>query len=267
MIPQPNAAYADHQAIAWKCQLEPGKEVLVDVYGTRQAAEAVARGVRSGKFRAYRPAGAYDAVACPAQYGTAVWARYVDGLDAEPVPETMTVRVPDYCTQPGYEGVTVVTVEISARCRACGGPRGKGRPDTFVRDGKRLVRDAWDNACGHHDSYTAVLHEARHRVEHPRKHKGELRGGELKGVEGGKYAAAVDLIASALEVNPWFSAQKAIALLNDNGEHQAAATVRDFAMSNVAGPSTSGKSAALFLVHLDTEARAADASTTMGDEK
>ncbi|MGW2951607.1 hypothetical protein [Streptomyces eurythermus] len=267
MSDRQNRVYVDHQRIAWKCQLEPGTEVLVDIYPTRQAAEAVARGVRSGKFRAYRPAGAYESGAHPAQYGTAVWARFIEGQDVEPLPETMTVRVPDYGRQTGYEGVRVVTVEISTRCQTCGGPRGEAKPDTFVRDGERLVRDAWENLCGHPDDYAVVLQEAQYRAAHPRRHKGEARGGELRGVEGGRYAAAVDLIACALATNPWFSAQMAIALLNDNGQHEAAATVRQFTLTNVAGPSTSGKSAALYLAYLDAEARTAGNSKIVGDEK
>ena len=177
----------------------------------------------------------------------------------------MTVRVPDYGTQRGYEGVRVVTVEISARCQMCGGPRGEAKPDPFVCDGEHLVRDAWTNGCGHGDDYAVVLEEARQRADRPRRVK--PRDGEIEAVEGGRFAEAVALIAAAREENPWFSAQRAITLLNDHGQHEAAAEVRTFVMTNAGGHSTSANSAALYLVHLDAEARDADTSTSTGDEK
>ncbi|MDQ1018797.1 hypothetical protein [Streptomyces afghaniensis] len=260
-----HATAADHFAAAYRCQEQPGTEILVNVYRNKQGADAVARGVNTGKFPAYRPAGTFLASAHPHEQGWAVWARCTDGLDLEPLPETMTVRVPDYGRQAGYEGVRVVEVEISARCQTCGGPRGETRPDSFVRDGVRHVRDVWTNPCGHPDDYRAVLKEARRRTEPPRH--GEPRGGEIEPVDGGKYAKAVTLLAEWLAENPWLSAQRAVPMLNDRRQYDAALTIRQFATTSLSGPNTSAKSAALYLVHLDTEARDADTSTTTGDTK
>ncbi|MEU6595412.1 hypothetical protein ABZ923_40505 [Streptomyces sp. NPDC046881] len=265
MSTQMHPTAADHFAAAYRCLEEPGTELIVNVYLNRQGAEAVARGINTGKYPAYQPAGSFQASAHAHEQGWAVWARYVEGLDLEPLALTRIVRVPDHGCQAGYEGVRIVEVEISARCQTCGGPRGEVRPDPFVRDGARLVRDAWDNPCGHKDDYRSVLREARRGTQAHRH--GEPRGGEIEPVDGGKYAKAVRLLAGWLGENPWLSAQKAIPLLKRCREFEAARMVREFAMTSLSGPNTSAKSAALFLVHLDTEALDADASTTTGDEK
>jgi hypothetical protein len=256
---------ADHFAAAFRCQEQPGTELLVNVYRNKQGADAVARGINTGKYPAYQPAGYFQASAHPHEHGWAVWARYVEGLDLEPLPRTRIARVPDYGRQAGYEGVRIVEVEISTRCQTCGGPRGEARPDSFVRDGVRHVRDAWTNPCGHKDDYRAVLREARRGTQAHRH--GEPRGGEIQPVDGGKYAKAVTLLAGWLAENPWLSAQRAIGMLNDRRQYDAAHTVREFAMASLSGFSTSAKSAALYLVHLDTAALDADTSTTTGDEK
>ncbi|MFI2434746.1 hypothetical protein [Streptomyces sp. NPDC018693] len=259
------ATAADHFAAAYRCQEQPGTEILVNVYRNKQGADAVARGINGGKYPAYRPVGSFQASAHPHEQGWAVWARCTDGLALEPLPQTRIVRVPDYGRQAGYEGVRIAEVEISARCQTCGGPRGEARPDTFVRDGVRLVRDAWTNPCGHKDDYRSVLREARRGTQAHRH--GEPRGGEIQPVDGGHYTKAVTLLAGWLAENPWLSAQRAIERLNDHREYDAAHTVREFAMTSLSGSNTSAKSAALYLVHLDTTARDADTSTTTGDEK
>lgn len=253
MTSEPTPVHADHQRVAWKCQAEPGTEFRVEVYSNWQSAGAIARRIGSAHIGFYRPAGAYEASAHPCQYGTAVWARYVAGLGLEPLPTTMTVRVPDYGRQAGYEGVRIAEVEISARCQVCGGPRGEARPDTFVRDGAPLVRDAWMNSCGHADDYAAVLEEARQRAGLPRLLRREPEGRELKGVEGGEFAAAVDLIAEALTAAPHTRAKTAARFLEDQGHPVAAAAIRAFVAANVTGGQTSARGAALYLNRLDTE--------------
>jgi hypothetical protein len=250
--------YADHPAAAMQCLNQPGVEVLVGVYPRQTGATTVARGITRGRLRSYRPSGAYEASAHPHEWGTAVWARYVDGIDVEPLPKTMTVRVPDYGTGLGYEGVRLATVEISARCRTCGGPRGTARPEEFVRDGVRLVRDAWTNRCGHEDSYEAVLAEVLQDARAARRPK------ELLSIEGGRYAAAVDLVLSHLDANPSYSAQMSAEMLRQRGQEDAAAAIEEFARTRGTGSSTSGRSAVLYLNHLDREARTAGIHATAG---
>ncbi|MGJ3559017.1 hypothetical protein ACR6C2_08560 [Streptomyces sp. INA 01156] len=89
----------DHQAAAWRLELQPGVEGLVKVYASKQGGEAVARA--SATARSPRTGWRHiDAVAAMNSTGTAVWARYVKGLDLPPLPETMTVSVPDYGPRP-----------------------------------------------------------------------------------------------------------------------------------------------------------------------
>ncbi|MFF5968156.1 hypothetical protein ACFY64_31435 [Streptomyces collinus] len=256
-------APADHYAAAFRCQEQPGTELLVNVYANRQGADAVARGINSGKFPAYQPGGTFQASAHPHEAGWAVWARCTDGVDLPPLAETMTVRVPDYGRQTGQEGVRVVEVEISARCQTCGGPRGETRPDTFVRDGVRHTRDAWDNSCGHKDPSKAVLREALRRRQ---ALHGESRREEIEPVDGGQYAKAVTLLVEWIAENPWLGAKRAMQKLEGRRQHAAAAVIREFALSNPGGLSTSARSAALYLNHLDSLARdtADDATTTTG---
>lgn len=267
----PTKTQTDHQAMAWACEAAateaPGTEVRINLYPARGSGEAVARGIRTGNIRAYRPMGSFDAGAYPAEGGTAVWARFVAGLGLEPLPQELTVRVPDYGRQAGYEGVRVVSVQISARCLVCGGPRGALRPDSFVRDGVRLQRDAWTNPCGHADDYTAVLKEARRRQElGDARIRLDIPGGDLKGIEGGAYCRAVDLIAERLATWPWLSALGAINLLTAHGEHDAADAVHAYRTNSHSGPHASGKGAARFLNYCDRQAAQAATETT-GDVK
>ncbi|MXM66738.1 hypothetical protein GR925_25735 [Streptomyces sp. HUCO-GS316] len=254
----------DYQAAAWACEAAAGAETFVAVYAAHTSAESVARGINNGRIRAYRPAGRFEARAFPAEGGAAVWSRFTAGEALPALPETLTVRVPNYGPQKGYEGVRVVTVEISARCQVCGGPRGELRPDTFRRDGVSHVRDAWDNPCGHADEYKAVLAEARRRQEgYP---TGRSRGPVLAGVEGGAYRAAVDLIAAEVASWPWVTALRVIPLLEKAGEQAAADAVTRFRAEHGSGSNTSARSAALYLMHCDEEALKA-AATTTGDVK
>lgn len=244
----------DHQAIAWQAELARGQEILVNVYATMQAAEAVVRGIAAGRIRGYRPAGHFEAGAYPHSDGAAVWVRHVHGLGLTPLPQSMTVRVPDKSRQAG----PVAEVEIPARCPQCGGPRGEARRKSFLRDGVRHTRDTWTNSCGHKDDDRAVLREARRGLERPGYRT-------IEPVEGGRYAKAVALLADALSSNPWLSAQRGVELLNRHEQLDAVRTVQAFARTSVSGPSTSAKSAALYLNHLDSEARAtADSGKAAG---
>ncbi|MFD0209199.1 hypothetical protein ACFVH9_08675 [Streptomyces hirsutus] len=255
----------DHQAAAWRLELQPGVEGLVKVYASKQGGEAVARGIRNGTIAAYGPAGTFDAVAAMHSTGTAVWARYVKGLDLPPLPETMTVSVPDYGPQAGYEGVWVVEVEIFARCQLCGCLRGPVLKDTFIRDGARHVRDTWTNVCGHKDNYQTVLEEAQRRKDRAgyrlRQHVA------IKGVQGGKFTAAVGVIAEGIAETQWLSAKKAAHLVEDAGHGKAADLIWEFIRSN-RSKTPSARAAALYLMQRDTEAlAAADRNQTTGVKK
>lgn len=253
----------DHQAIAWKCQLEPGREFPVGVYRIRVDAARAARDIRAGANPIYRPVGFYEASAHPHARGTAVWVRYVEAGEPVPLPVSMTVRVPNYGTQRGYEGVRISEVTISARCASCGGPRGETVLHHFVRDGRRLSCDRWTNLCGHEDMYDAVLAEARVFAEQAAK---SARRGPRIQSPGGEFAQAVAILADAVGANPWMSAQSGIELLLKRGQGSAADAVRGFNDRNHGTPSA--RSAALFLADCDARMLAAKAAnTTTGDTK
>jgi hypothetical protein len=248
----------NHNAAAEKARQAPGMWTMISVYRGYQSGDSVARGIRAGRLSAYRPAGAFEAYAAMHDDGTAVWARCIDGIpDITPMPQTLTVRVPDYGTQRGYDGVRITTVEISSKCQRCGGPRGPLTAHHFVKDGTPLVCDRWVNACGHPDEYSVVLTEAQRRVDLagvPRP-----KGPEIKGVEGGQFTVPVDFIALALKAKPWMRARAAAALLEGLGHTQAAEVIRAFAESNVTGYQTSAKAAALYLMERDMGRPASEA--------
>lgn len=243
-------AMTNHNAAAEKARQAAGAWTMICVYRGFQSGDSVARGIRTGRIAAYRPAGAFEAYAAIHDDGTAVWARCVDGIPGiTSMPQTLTVRVPDYGTQRGYDGVRITTVEISSKCQRCGGPRGPLTAHHFTKDDARLVCDRWVNDCGHPDEYSAVLTEAQRRVDLagvPRP-----KGPEIKGVEGGQFTVPVDFIALALKAKPWMRARAAAALLEDLGHVQAAEVIRTFAESNVTGYQTSAKAAALYLIERD----------------
>jgi len=245
----------DHQARAYAVEFAAGTEIRVATYPVAASAVVVASGINTGRIRAYRPAGAFEAAAHMAKEGATVWARFTGGADLAPLPTSLTVRVPDYGTQPGYEGVRIVTVEISARCQVCGGPRGPVRPDTFVRDGARLERDAWTNTCGHPDPYPAVLKEAATLAQRGTRGS-RLLGADLRGVTGGRFRKAVNVIAERLVDSPNMSAVRAAALLDELGEDRAAREVRSLWAGSPNGGNTSARSAALYLIRLDEQAQA-----------
>ncbi|MEV5007254.1 hypothetical protein [Streptomyces sp. NPDC055692] len=255
---------ADHQAIAANSRQTPGAWILAAMYDGRMTGQSVARMIRNGTMGAYRPVGAFDAYEAMHDGGSSVWVRYVAGLDVVPMPDTVTVRVPDYGTQRGYEGVCIRTVDISSRCRRCGGPRGPIRSHTFVKDGTRLVCDAWENDCGHQDTYAFVLAEARVLAERvqsrrPKSPKTPL----IRGVEGGRYAAAVDLIAELFREKPTLRALAVLPHIEAHGHMDAVQVIRYFVSDSPTGTYTSARAAALHLIELDEEAcRAAEAEQT-----
>jgi hypothetical protein len=70
-----------HMEAAARLRESPGKWAVVKKPGTSLAARAAAHQIRSGSIVAYRPAGAYDAVARAVDGEFRVYARYI-GDDA-----------------------------------------------------------------------------------------------------------------------------------------------------------------------------------------
>lgn len=237
-----------HADAAARAQAEPGTWVLANVYETQESGQATARSIRCGNGPiAYRPAVDWESYAAPHTDGTAVWVRHVAGLkNLEPLPETLTVRVADYGTQPGYAGVRVTPVVISAKCVRCGGPRGPVATHHFLRRSRRIWCHVWENRCGHADEYNALIEEAE-RLKQPAPPKGP----EIKGVEGGKFAPAVDLIAALLKERPRVKAHVAATALADGGHTAAAEAVRAFIGMTGVGRMTSAQAAARYLVQCD----------------
>ncbi|WP_327415479.1 hypothetical protein [Streptomyces sp. NBC_01233] len=137
------------------------------LYPARESATKAAVRVPSAQgFKAYEPAGEFEAYAAQHANGWALWVRWVAGDEPVPaLPETMTVRVTNRGEGPGYSGVGIVTVTVAARCPQCGGPRGWDTVKTsrITEDGEHYYADAWSNPCGHLDLYADVLRESRLR--------------------------------------------------------------------------------------------------------
>ncbi|WP_030672214.1 hypothetical protein [Streptomyces sp. NRRL B-1347] len=245
--------FTDHTKVAAVARALPGKWTPVGVYGGVQSGHSVARWIRQGRIEQYAPQGAFEAYGATCDDGTAVWVRYVVGVDVEPLPKVINVRVPDYGTQVGYEGVAICTVEISSTCPRCGEPRGPVRPDPFVHDGQRLVRDQWTNPCGHVDQYSEVIAEARRHWGRGRTRPPHRKGRDLRGVEGGAFTAAVDIIAAQLADKPYLRASAAADLLDGQGYSVAAQVVRAYAQS-LGSRNTSARSAAAYLIERDQRA-------------
>ena len=87
---------------------------------------------------------------------------------ADQAPETMTVRVRVRAAESewghGFTNPCVRTVTISAYCPTCGGRRGTPANLNQCDDGAFFSTDIWTNACGHIDSYPAVVAEAAART-------------------------------------------------------------------------------------------------------
>lgn len=248
---------ADHQGAAASARTLAGRWVFVTVYPSGQSADSVARAIGKGTVAAYRPAGLYEAYSARHEDGAAVWARYVDGVDnPEPLPDSLTVRVPDHGTQVGYEGVTIRTVVIYPTCQRCGAPRGKPRGIRYTHDGAVLSCDAWDNQCHHVDLYPDVLAEAKLREEFltrmlPKKLP-------MRGVEGGLFTDAVALIGELVIHDPTIRVQTAADVVEQAGHVMAAEVIRAFASGGPAKNNMLARSAALYLNERDTQ-RAIDA--------
>jgi hypothetical protein len=82
---------------------------------------------------------------------------------------TMTVRVRDRSAESawgsGPVNPIVRSIEISANCPVCGGPRGVPSNLNQCDDGAYYSVDVWTNDCGHTDYYVAVVREARELAE------------------------------------------------------------------------------------------------------
>jgi hypothetical protein len=187
-----NNAFA---ATAARARTQRGTWVHVGTCPSVRGARTVAGRIRKGTSAEFGPAGAWEAYAAACEEGEAVWARYVAGdQPVAPLPTTMTVRVRYDGSGPGYEGVGVLTVTISAHCPRCGGPRGVDtiRPHRFVHDGDHLVVDQWRNPCQHTDIYAAVVAEARQ--ERPGDAAGLIQAAYARQEVGTHAAQAVNLL-------------------------------------------------------------------------
>lgn len=217
-------ANTDHPAVAAKARDDRGTWFLAAVYGTLASARTVVKRLsRAEQLPSYAPAGAFEAYTAFHVDGHAVWVRYIAGDDPVPaLPDTMTVRVCDRGTGPGYSGVCIVTVTVRALCPTCGGPRGGDtiRPKRFHEDGDWYSLDVWDNACGHIDSYSAVLHEARTTV----LPTPVVRSADFKRCD--RTAEAVALIIAAADERRVHHAKQAAQVLDENGHQEAGDLIR-----------------------------------------
>lgn len=240
-----------HADAAERAHQEPGTWVMAHVYPSGRSGQSVVWSIRGERGPvAYRPFAHYEVYAAAHTDGIALWVRYIAGLaNVRPMPETLTVRVADATAGCGWDNVRVTPVVISSKCARCGGPRGAVRPYHFVRGGKRFWCDVWENTCGHVDEYGAVIAEAALLKRLGKTSVAE--GPEIRGVEGGEHAAAVDLIAELLKDDPWLKAHVAAAALDEGGHTAAAEAVRSFVGMTGVGRQTSALSAARFLIDHD----------------
>ena len=126
------------------------------------------------------------------------------------------------------------------------------RPHTVMRDGARLVYDTWTNPCGHQDAYDAVRAEALRTTDGIREPR--RKGPQIAGVEGGRYAAAVDFLADVHKEQPCLRARGGAHLLEQAGHTEAAEAVREFIRSSPTRNHTSTLSAARYLMDQDSKA-------------
>lgn len=70
---------ADHAACAAVMREHPGEWSQVGVYNSQQSARGMARMIRTGEGKAYRPAGSFESSIRMVEDGYAVDARYVGG--------------------------------------------------------------------------------------------------------------------------------------------------------------------------------------------
>lgn len=158
----------DHSAPVAAAKAAPGVWQFVASYpSSTSAGWAKARIPKATRMPSYGPAGSFEAYVAPHEDGgSAVWTRYVVGVtDLKPRPKTMTYRVCDRGSGREYVGVRIVTVTVKAECPRCGGPRGTATHHRFCEDGEWYSVARWSNACGHEDSYEAVLAEHHKRLQ------------------------------------------------------------------------------------------------------
>ncbi|MEU9033841.1 hypothetical protein AB0D45_02835 [Streptomyces sp. NPDC048352] len=221
----PYRAATDHHSAAEAARAQRGTWVLAGVFSSTMSAKTAARLIRTGseKYVCYQPAGAFEAYAIPTGDEVTVWVRYVAGEEpVPPLPDRMTVRIRHDGDGPGYSGVGVVTVTISTRCPACGGPRGweTVRPHHFHHDGDQYTVDRWTNPCGHTDMYVAVLRESRDRqLPPPRPAPPEQAAPPAED-------GPVALVLAAAASRRGMHAKQAALLLEEHGHGDAAALIR-----------------------------------------
>ncbi|KPI33377.1 hypothetical protein OV450_1465 [Actinobacteria bacterium OV450] len=243
----------NHAASAAAAKAEPGVWKFVGNYPSAQSAAAIANHVRGGRqLAAYQPGGTFEAYHAIAASGWSVWTRYVAFVpDLKPRPESMTYRICDRGSGPGYSGVRVVTVTIAAECQECGGPRDEPAPFRFPEDGEWYTVDRWSNACGHADLYENVLAEHRRHqvaleVEEQKEAARALRSGP---VAAGPFTGAVLLLNAASAEECGYSARQAALYLAQNGQAEAARLVEE-ELKRRPGQRWSGRKAAVHLAEL-----------------
>ena len=81
IIPTPPRRNVVHRDVAERLRRQPGEEMEVGCYASRESANGIAALVRgrAGTVRAYLPAGSFDARVVPGDDGVRVFARYVGG--------------------------------------------------------------------------------------------------------------------------------------------------------------------------------------------
>lgn len=264
-----HTAHVTHQMHAAAMRAKPGTWHLVHVYAAAEGGRGAAHRIpRATRMPSYEPAGTFEAYSAPHDNGgTAVWARYTGGLTTViPRPVSMTYRVCDHGSGPGYVGVRIETVVVSAECPTCGGPRAQARPSRFHKDGDWYSADRWDNPCGHIDSYAAVLAEFR-------KRQAELEEAEQRDAaravgagpaEAGEFTDAVLLLNGAASEIRGLHAKQAAVFLAMRGETEAARLIQE-ELAERSGR-MSARQAAVFLVDL-AAARAEDADRAEEDAR
>ena len=217
-------ATTDHPAVAAAARAKRGTWFLAAVYGTLASAQTVVRRLpRAVDLPSYEPAGDFEAYAAFHEDGHAVWVRYIGGDEPLPaLPETMSVRVCDYGPGPGYSGVAIVTVTVRALCPRCGGPRGVDtiRPHRFHKDGDWYTAHRWDNPCGHVDSYSDVLREARAETPAPPVTRSQDYERHHR------FAEAIELIRAAAAERRVHHAKQAAQLIDASGHSDAGDLIR-----------------------------------------
>ncbi|WTW95466.1 hypothetical protein OG216_19685 [Streptomycetaceae bacterium NBC_01309] len=222
----------EHGPVATAAKAAPGVWKPVAVYPALTTAQGVVDRIHHAKWLpSYAPAGTFEAYHAPHEDGgTAVWVRYTVGAPAvEPRPTSMTYRVCDRGSGRGYVGVSIVTVVVSPDCPRCGGPRGEARSHWFPEDGAWYGVSRWDNACGHQDSYVAVLAEYRKLVAQleaaERQYEARVDKHDLARL--GEYADAVRLLLAFGAGTPGLHARQGALCLDMRAHHEAALRIQE----------------------------------------